>query len=168
MPNATDRGPSALRNFPSLPDGNADVVAQSIGVAPAAGPPPPPSGPEPKPHPAATVPVQVAPVISVHRKPVMIDHYESVVDAAGSPILEERVVRTFDPEGRPLDRIVQSPAVKVTCELAYIGDDRTATLVDGSLAGIPEGPGLPGHYGRPKSPGGGDRSRTLHGGMMHD
>jgi hypothetical protein len=163
MPSATDRGPSALRNLPNLPDGNADVVAQSIGVAPAGVPP------EPKPHPAATVPVQVAPAISVHREPVMIDLYEALRDAAGNPIFEERVERTYDPEGRPLDQIVRTPATKVTSEFAYIadGDDKLATLVDGSLAGIPRGEGLPGHYGRPKSTGGGDRSRTMHGGTMH-
>jgi hypothetical protein len=37
----------------------------------------------------------------------------------------------------------------VRSEYAWIDDNGTATLVDGSISNIPFGPGIPGHYGRP-------------------
>lgn len=169
MPNATERGPSALRNLPIDPDAGSGMVAQSIGVPPgdapqSPSPPPPVPAAGASPHPAATVPVRIAPAITVHREPAMIDYYQAILDPDGNPLYSQRVVRSIDSQGRLLERIVEDPVIKVTSELAYIadGDDKLATLVDGSVADIPMGEGLPGHYGRPKSLGGGDRSRTMH------
>lgn len=160
MPNPNDRGPSALRNVPIGPSDAADVVARSIGVPPGSAPSssPPPS-PEPAPDRVAVASSPIAP-LGTPRTAVLINYYERTEGMDEVVIRKGRDERTGQPwietEKRPWSDL------KMTAEMAFIDDDGTATLIDGSIRQIPFGSGLPGHYDRPGGFGGSAHSRTIH------
>jgi hypothetical protein len=121
------------------PAATADAVAASVGEnRPVEAQPAAPARPIP------TNPVQLAP-IHVQRESVLIDYY---VEDSG---VEDVPYTVQDHLGGYYTALKEQTYTQlyVRSEYAWIDDNGTATLVDGSISNIPFGPGIPGHYGRP-------------------